>query len=61
VPFMIYLNYEVVCTDPEFEVWSETRDVIAPKEKTLPENGAWTFPAASVSAVELDIVDVARV
>ena len=50
-----------IATDPEFEVWSETRDVIAPQAKTMPENGVWTFPAASVSAVELDVVDAERV
>lgn len=49
-----------IATDTEFEVWSETRDTIAPKEKTLPESGTWNFPPASVSAVELDIDSVAH-
>jgi alpha-L-arabinofuranosidase len=47
--------YEIAA-DPEFEVWSETRDVIAPVRKELPANGKWTFPAASVSAVEMEAI-----
>ncbi|MDQ1255464.1 MAG: alpha-L-arabinofuranosidase [Candidatus Hydrogenedentes bacterium] len=43
-----------IAADPEFEVWSETCDVIAPVRKELPPRGQWTFPAASVSVVELE-------
>jgi alpha-L-arabinofuranosidase len=49
-------NVFEIATDPEFEVWSETRDIIAPKKKVVPKNGTWSFPAASVSAVELELV-----
>jgi hypothetical protein len=42
-------------TDPEFEVISAMPDPLVPKVKQL--NGSnWTFPPASVSAVELDII-----
>jgi alpha-L-arabinofuranosidase len=44
-----------IAADPEFEVWSETRDVIAPARKELPSRSQWTFPAASVSVVELEV------
>ena len=47
-----------IAAEPEFEVWSETRNVIAPKEHPLPDDGEWTFPAASVSAVELDTTEI---
>ena len=42
-----------ISADPTVELWSETRDVIAPKEHDLPQSGGWRFPPASVSAVEL--------
>jgi alpha-L-arabinofuranosidase len=41
--------------DPEFEVIQTQSDAIVPKEKSLPENCHWTFPPASVSAVEIDV------
>jgi len=41
--------------DPEYEVIETQPDEIAPVEKSLPPNGRWSFPPASVSAVELDI------
>jgi alpha-L-arabinofuranosidase len=44
-----------ISADPTFELWSETRDVIAPKEHDLPQSGGWQFPPASVSAVELRV------
>jgi hypothetical protein len=46
-----------IAADPEFEVWSETRGVIAPVRKELPLRGHWTFPAASVSVVELEAAE----
>jgi alpha-L-arabinofuranosidase len=44
-----------LAADPEFEVIETQPNAITPQEKTLPSDGSWTFPAASVSAVELDI------
>ena len=41
--------------DPEYEVIETQPDEIFPVEKNLPVSGRWTFPAASVSAVELDV------
>ena len=41
--------------DPEYEVIQTQPDEIVPVEKSLPLNGRWTFPSASVSAVELDV------
>ncbi|MBE0535561.1 MAG: twin-arginine translocation signal domain-containing protein [Phycisphaerae bacterium] len=42
-----------MAADPEFEVMEA--GVIRTVEKKLPATGEWTFPAASVSAVELDV------
>ena len=54
-----------LAADPEFEVIQTQADEIVPKEKSLPVhplgdrssgvNYQWTFPPASVSAVELDV------
>jgi len=44
-----------LAADPEFEVIEAATDGIQPVERTLPADGRWTFPAASVSAVELDV------
>jgi hypothetical protein len=45
--------YEMT-TDPEFEIIAANPDPLAPKMQIL--NGSkWTFPAASVSALELAI------
>jgi alpha-L-arabinofuranosidase len=43
-----------ISADPEFEVWSGTAETLAPKQRKLANASAWTFPAASVSAVELE-------
>ncbi len=40
---------------PEFEVTETQPDAIVPVEKALPKNARWTFPPASVSAVELHV------
>lgn len=42
-----------LAAEPEFEVMEA--DVIRVAEKDLPASAEWTFPAASVSAVELDV------
>jgi len=44
-----------IAVDPDFEVWAETRDVIAPTRKDFPAAGSWSFPPASVSALELEV------
>jgi hypothetical protein len=44
-----------LAADPEFEVIQTQTDEIVPKEKNLPDNCRWTFPPASVSAVEIDV------
>jgi hypothetical protein len=43
-----------LAANPEFEVIQTQSDRIVPVKKDLPDNGLWTFPPASVSAVELD-------
>jgi alpha-N-arabinofuranosidase len=47
-----------LATDPEFEVFEHRADVLEPVEQALPAGGLWTFPAASVSAVELNLENV---
>lgn len=44
--------------DPEFEVFEYRPECVFPQEKKLDANSAWTFPAASVSAVELTMEPV---
>ena len=41
-----------IAAPPEFEVMAHTAEVLAPVERALPADGVWTFPAASVTAVE---------
>jgi hypothetical protein len=41
--------------DPEYEVIETQPDEVVTVEKNLPGDGLWTFPGASVSAVELDV------
>jgi alpha-L-arabinofuranosidase len=41
--------------DPQYEVIQTQPNQIVPVEKTLPANARWTFPPASVSAVELNV------
>ena len=43
-----------LAADPEFEVIETQAREIVPVQKDLPPDGLWTFPAASVSAVELN-------
>ncbi len=44
-----------IALDPAYEVFEYKPEVTSPKESFIPESGEWSFPAASVSAVELDI------
>jgi alpha-L-arabinofuranosidase len=44
--------------DPEYEVIETQSNEIVPIEKNLPEDCRWSFPPASVSAVELDVREV---
>jgi alpha-L-arabinofuranosidase len=41
--------------EPEHEIIRAQPNGVTLSEKTLPQGGRWTFPAASVSAVELDV------
>ena len=41
--------------DPEYEVIQTQPNEIVPVEKNLPLNDRWTFPPASITAVELDV------
>ena len=41
--------------DPLYEVTEIEPERITPQEKSVPADGRWTFPAASVTAVELDV------
>jgi len=41
--------------DPEHEIIHAQPNGVTLSEKALPSDGRWTFPAASVSAVELDV------
>ncbi len=45
-----------IAADPEFETIAPS-DVLAPRRKDLPKDGRWTFPAASVTAVEVVLHD----
>ncbi|MGQ8335479.1 alpha-L-arabinofuranosidase C-terminal domain-containing protein [Sunxiuqinia sp. A32] len=47
--------YEIAA-DPEFEIMRASNDPLIPKEKVLDINDLHEFPAASVTAVELDVV-----
>jgi alpha-L-arabinofuranosidase len=42
-----------IAADPELEILPDNSDALAPVCKDLPSGAQWTFPAASVSAVEL--------
>lgn len=41
--------------DPAYEVYRYEPEITSPKNDNIPENAVWTFPAASVSAIELEI------
>ena len=41
--------------DPWYEVIETEPERITPQEKDVPADGRWTFPTASVTAVELDV------
>jgi len=46
-----------LAADPEVEIIETDPDVVRLAEGVLPPDGTWTFPAASVTAVELEIAD----
>jgi len=46
--------YEIA-TDPTFEIMETCATVLDPVKKEIPAGGQWTFPPASVTAVELDL------
>lgn len=49
-----------IAVEPELEVWWRNAHRFAPVEKKLPAGAKWTFPAASVTAVELKVSDVRK-
>ena len=44
-----------IAAPPEVEIMAHNADILAPVEKPMPESMIWTFPPASVSAVELHV------
>ena len=46
-----------IAVEPELEVWWQNAHRFAPVAKPLPRGAKWTFPAASVTAVELKVSD----
>lgn len=44
-----------IALEPDYEVFEYKPEITDPRESSIPENGRWTFPRASVSAVEIDI------
>lgn len=42
-----------IALDPAYEIFQHEPEITSPKESALSKNNVWTFPAASVSAVEL--------
>ena len=44
-----------IAVEPERETTQLTPNLLEPVEKQLPSDGLWSFPAASVSAVELEL------
>jgi alpha-L-arabinofuranosidase len=44
-----------IAADPELEVMEGCAEALEPRERLLPQDGQWTFPPASVSAVEVTI------
>ena len=42
-----------IAADPEMEVWQANEMLLEPKETVLGKDGSVTFPAASVTAVEV--------
>ena len=49
-----------ISADPMLEIMEVNADAIAPVARKLPRGGAWRFPAASVSAVELTTEPLAK-
>lgn len=47
--------YEIAVADPMLEIDLHTADRLAPVERAGVGEGPWTFPAASVTALELEI------
>jgi len=41
--------------EPEYEIYKSEPELTNPKEKVLPADGKWIVPAASVSAMVLDV------
>jgi len=48
-----------IALDPEYEVFEYKPEITSPKTQDLEAEKEWTFPASSVSAVELDVEEEA--
>ncbi|MCJ7681481.1 MAG: alpha-L-arabinofuranosidase, partial [Candidatus Aminicenantes bacterium] len=46
-----------IALDPAYEVFEHMPEITRPKQSDIAGDGKWMIPAASVSAVELDLVD----
>lgn len=44
-----------IALEPDYEVFEYKPAITSPKESSIPQDGRWTFPKASVSAVEIDL------
>ena len=44
-----------IALEPDYEVFEYRPEITGPKESSIPRASQWTFPKASVSAVELDL------
>lgn len=49
--------YEIAA-DPQLEITEMIPDAFKPHARAMLKNGEWTFPAASVTAVEIDVADM---
>lgn len=52
---IVSIKVHEMAADPEFEVIAREPDPLQIQTKQAPANGHWTFPAASVPAVEIHI------
>lgn len=49
------LAISFLCKTQDYEVFEYRSDISVPKEAKIPADGNWKFPAASVSALELNV------
>jgi alpha-N-arabinofuranosidase len=46
-----------IASEPMLEIDQGSPDIFIPEERAVPTTGIWQFPAASVTAIELDVVE----